>query len=185
MLFRSERVDRVRHQASCIGDLNLECNDYDGNTLSLTLGDVRIFPKISDSLISVSQLWDQHRVQVLFGSENAIVLNSQRNGTGLNVPIVKRNGVFEWHTRAIARLGRNKRCTESRTASCPRACFGNKSAIRSTRSTSYFNDYSADIAAHHMHLRLHAGIHRLRKLPSITADAPPSLSRAGNVRCEH
>ena len=180
-----EGVDRVRHQASCIGDLNLECNDYDGNTLSLTLGDVRIFPKISDSLISVSQLWDQHRVQVLFGSENAIVLNSQRNGTGLNVPIVKRNGVFEWHTRAIARLGRNKRCTKSRTASCPRACFGNKSAIRSTKSTSYFNDYSADIAAHHMHLRLHAGIHRLRKLPSITADAPPSLSRAGNVRCEH
>ena len=179
-----EGIDRVRHQATCIGDLEVECHDQSGEAIALKVNDVRIFPKVRDSLVSVSQLWEQHRIQVLFGSENAIVVNGKGSGVDLNLPIVKRNGVFEWHTRATSRLKTADTNTNGKST-CPRICFGNKSMIRSTRAKSYFNDYSADVAAHHMHLRLHAGIQRLRRLPLITADAPPSLSRAAHVRCEH
>ena len=178
-----EGVDRVRHHATCMGDLDVQCHDSNGKRVGLKISDVRIFPKVSDSLISVSQLWTKHKVQVQFSPTNAIMLKDENGAPAMSLPIVPRNGIFEWRVQATARL----QDTKSRQFAkyCPRVLFGNKSSIRSTKSHSYFNEYSADVAAHHMHLRLHAGTSRLRSLPSITADAPPSLSRAGPVRCEH
>eukprot|EP00965_Chrysotila_dentata_P059190 1964127-Pleurochrysis_carterae.AAC.1 len=43
---------------------------------------------------------------------------------------------------------------------------------------------SSNDAAAHKHRRLHVGVARLRNLPSLTADAPASLSNASPTTCD-
>ena len=191
-----EGVDRVKHTATCIGDLDVSCIDSAGHPTEIRIRNVRIFPDITDSLLSVSQLWNEGRVKVLFGAENSIVMISHGGEGELRLPFKERNGIFEWRVHCASRT-----CSPTRNSGLPqllsgrvhdprsvrpRVCFGNDATVRSVRSSSYFNEYSADIAAHHMHHRLHIGLHRLRNLPTLTSDAPPSLAHAsGAVRCRH
>ena len=179
-------MDRVKHRATCIGDMHIKCFDQHNELVGLKISDVRVFPNVKDSLLSVSQLWTQGKVQVLFGADNVIILNGKGDGQSLSLPIVERNGIFEWLVHPDARRPNGRPPKNSCYNHRPgRACFGSGATIRSTKSHTYFNEYSPNIAAHHMHNRLHAGVDRLRNLPAITADAPPNLAQCGAVRCEH
>ena len=189
-----EGVDRMKHTATCIGDLDVSCIDSAGHPTDIRIRNVRIFPDVTDSLLSVSQLWNEGRVKVLFGAENSIVMISHGGEGELRLPFKERNGIFEWRVHCASRT-----CSPTKNNGLPqllsgrvhyprsvrpRVCFGNDATVRSVQSNSYFNEYSADIAAHHMHHRLHIGLQRLRNLPTLTSDAPPSLAHAsGAVRC--
>ena len=152
-------MDRVKHRATCIGDMHIKCFDQHNELVGLKISDVRVFQNVKDSLLSVSQLWTQGKVQVLFGADNVIILNGKGDGQSLSLPIVERNGIFEWLVHPDARRPNGRPPKNSCYNHRPgRACFGSGAMIRSTKSHTYFNEYSPNIAAHHMHNRLHAGV---------------------------
>ena len=196
-------VDRVTHRATCIGDLPIVCQDHHGQDVRASIGGVRIFPKVNDSLISVSQLWADGRIEVRFGKLNGIVVK-ERPLTYL--PFQQENGVYKWYVSSDSRgvstanpqrshptLSQPAPQLPSLTSDMPprvkrngrRVLFSGSLMAHSVRATSHMNDYSTEVAAAHMHRRLHAGVKRLRLLPQLTADAPPRLAQAREVACEH
>eukprot|EP00965_Chrysotila_dentata_P019084 636036-Pleurochrysis_carterae.AAC.1 len=56
-------------------------------------------------------------------------------------------------------------------------------AIHASRTHHHLSIMSPSTAMAHMHNRLHAGSNRLRNLPKITADAPPSLAHGHFEGC--
>ena len=200
-------VDRVTHRATCIGDLILPitCQDQRGRDVRASIGGVRIFPKVNDSLISVSQLWADGRIEVRFGKMNGVVVREQPL---TYLPFKQENGVYKWYVSNDPQGMVN--ADSSRPLSSPpplqsvpqlpcltpdmpletkrngrRVLFSGSLMAHSVRATSHMHEYSTDAAAAHMHRRLHAGIKRLRMLPQLTADAPPRLAQAKEVACEH
>ena len=58
-------------------------------------------------------------------------------------------------------------------------------ATHSSKSISHIGSLAPDLAAQHMHRRLHVGSRRMNLLPALTADAPANLSRAKVGSCPH
>eukprot|EP00965_Chrysotila_dentata_P102625 3388082-Pleurochrysis_carterae.AAC.2 len=95
----------------------------------------------------------------------AIVGPPAVNGTRLTLPFVRKGGLYEW--RVTIRL-------PSPSSAANR---GRCLAIHASKASHHIDVMSPSDAILYMHRRLHAGASRLRALPSITADAPPAITR--------
>ena len=146
--------------------------DNDGNLRRVLIHDVRVFPDFEDSLISVRQLWTASRANTIFGDTCHIAVSDDSSGNGcLQLPFVDGAWTYEWHVVGTAGLPES---------SLPKPKARGLGIHRPT-STSHVAALPSESAAAAMHRRLLAGVERLRRLPSCTADAPPSLSKARNV----
>ena len=93
---RISGVDNVEHECPLIGDLQLEAKGSDGLIYQLLIRNVRYAPTVSDSLLSVSQLWSDSKVNVAFGDKCTLI-----SSCGQQLPFTrsKRNALYIWHVR--------------------------------------------------------------------------------------
>ena len=118
------------------------------------------------------QLWTASRTNTIFGDNCHIAVSDDSLGNGcLQLPFVDGAWTYEWHVVGTAGLPES---------SLPQPKARGLGIHRPT-STSHVAALPSESAAAAMHRRLLAGVERLRRLPSCTADAPPSLSKARNV----
>eukprot|EP00965_Chrysotila_dentata_P178343 5890047-Pleurochrysis_carterae.AAC.1 len=161
-------VDGAPQRCVAIGDMCVTALDDKGTKVELTLTGVRCVPTMSDSLLSVGQLWASAGIDCRFAGTCAMELAPDANGTRRRLPFMRRGGLYEWH---VAK-------PEVPPCSSPRAL-----AMHSGRASSHIHVMSTNDAARCMHRRLHAGAARIKALPSLVADAPASLSQSLPPSC--
>eukprot|EP00965_Chrysotila_dentata_P094018 3107413-Pleurochrysis_carterae.AAC.1 len=71
--------------------------DDKGNRVELTLSGVRCVPTMSDSLLSVGQLWASAGIDCRFAGTCAMELAPGADGTRCRLPFLRRGGLYEWH----------------------------------------------------------------------------------------
>ena len=168
-----EGIDNKVHRCVSMGDLPICAQDGDGTWRQLLISDVRCVPTIQDTLISIDQLWDESRVDVVFRDVRSVVCPGEESPSR-RFPFVREGGLSIWHVLGNA-------ADPSRPFEQARHCQALN--VHSTRSTSHVSSLSTDAAVEIFHHRLHAGVDRLRRLPRLTADAPDCLLHAHNVSC--
>ena len=194
-------VDRKSHSCTRIGDLPITVRGGDGRAYNITIPNVRCIPTFKDSLISVQQLWKDCKVDTQFRDQCVLVTS-----TGKHLPFdANQRGLFVWtvlaghasrqaiqsltpaSTSTDANHSHRMRfadpadSTNSPTQPAPRAL--SLQGTHSSKTVSHIAALSPDVAAAHMHRRLHIGVKSMQRLPSITSDAPPNLARARVNAC--
>eukprot|EP00965_Chrysotila_dentata_P147042 4854331-Pleurochrysis_carterae.AAC.1 len=71
--------------------------DEKGNRIELTLTGVRCVPTMSDSLLSVGQLWASAGIDCRFAEACVMELAPDANGRRCRLPFIRRGGLYEWH----------------------------------------------------------------------------------------
>eukprot|EP00965_Chrysotila_dentata_P147797 4878374-Pleurochrysis_carterae.AAC.1 len=71
--------------------------DDKGNRVELTLSGVRCVPTMSDSLLSVGQLWASAGIDCRFAGTCAMELAPGADGSRCRLPVLRRGGLYEWH----------------------------------------------------------------------------------------
>ena len=165
-------IDHAVHTCSQIGDLPMLARDSQGVYHKVTLPNVRFAPTLRDTLISVDKLWRESKVTALFG-DNACL----KEASGRVYPVQRERGLFMWRVRCASNL----RPTSTGPDSSALTAF----AVHSSRSTSHIEAMRPDVAAAHIHRRLHIGVKRMALLPTLTADAPANISKARHNACPH
>ena len=134
---------------------------------------VRCVPTITDSLISIDQLWDESRTDVVFRDIRSVILPGESTGSR-TFPFEREAGLNMWNV--VGNAGDPARPYDhlSHTQILN---------VHSTRASSHVASLSTAAAVDLFHHRLHAGAERLRRLPRITADAPECLTHARHATC--
>ena len=179
----------------------------DGLEYQLLLRNVRHSPTFMDSLISINQLWQESKVDVIFKDSCCLRAPCGKQfpfgvprATGLCIwnviSIISKRGTQErmaptvsqqlhgrnYHNDPLSKPGANPLKTSDAKSRSKVLSF---QATHSSKSISHIASLAPDIAAQHMHRRLHVGARRMNLLPSMTADAPSNLSRAKVGSCPH
>ena len=129
---------------------------------------VRCVPTINDTLVSVDQLWDDSRVDAVFRDIRSVILSGEHTD-GRIFPWTRESGLNIWHV-----VG-NARDPAKPYARAERASIF---SVHSIQSQSHVSSLPPETAASIFHRRFHAGIDRLRRMPTMTSDAPKSLERS-------
>eukprot|EP00965_Chrysotila_dentata_P178300 5889015-Pleurochrysis_carterae.AAC.2 len=132
-----------------------------GITLSLLLRDVRCVPTFSDSLLSVSQLWESSFIGCRFGGAQAMPSPPCIAGERLSLPFSRYGGLYVWRVLL-------------RDFVSPSFAARAIMVVNASHSRHHMDVMSPNDATVCVHRRLHLGASKLRRLPSSTA--PPSLS---------
>eukprot|EP00965_Chrysotila_dentata_P091505 3021460-Pleurochrysis_carterae.AAC.1 len=103
---------------------------------------------MSDSLLSVGQLWASAGIDCRFTEACVMELAPDADGRRCRLPYIRRGGLYEWHV-----------ASSSASPSTERAL-----ALHSGRASSYIHVMSANDAALCMHRRLQAGAARIKAL---------------------
>ena len=169
-----EGIDRKIHRCSCQGDMPIAAQDAGGVWRQLLIRNVRCVPSIPDSLVSIDQLWDDSKTDVVFRDVRSVLLAGE-DTPSRKFPFAREGGLSLWHVvgnaRDPARPFDHSRHAQALT-------------VHSARSTSHVASLSTAAAVDLFHHRLHAGAERLRQLPRMTADAPECLVHARHVTCD-
>lgn len=138
------------------------------NERHLLLLNVRYSPNVTDTLLSIDQLWEEMQCDVRFRDLRRVEMHADSASPTL-FKFVKENGSFVWKLkRAKYDVGR---------------CFA--AGMPRPRATSHLNNLPADMAAAVLHRRLHLGEDIIKRLPALTADAPESVSSCPRQACGH
>ena len=190
-------VDHKPHDCLTLGDMPVLARGADGLEYSLLIKNVRYTPTFKDSLISINQLWLESKVDVTFKDVCALTTTCGKRFP-FNKPKVA--GLYSWRVLSDVPkdlpnepISHSKEAQQSspnqpvksvpKSANVPQAL--SFKATHSSKSISHVASLAPDIAAQHMHRRLHVGVRRMNLLPSLTADAPANLSRAKVGSCPH
>ena len=195
-------IDHRVHDCPVIGDMPIFAKGSDGLEYQLLLRNVRHSPTFMDSLISINQLWRESKVDVIFKDSCCL-----RAPCGKQFPfgVPRATGLYVWNVVSVISKGERMAPTVSlqshgrnyhndplskpganplKTSDAkPRSKVLSFQATHSSKSISHIASSAPDIAAQHMHRRLHIGARRMNLLPSMTADAPSNLSRAKVGSC--
>ena len=188
-------VDHHPHKCESIGDLPVRARGDDGSEYHLLIRNVRYAPTFKDSLISINQLWLESKVDVTFKDLCCLITRCGKRfpfdkpkATGLYTWRVLSNATKQTRMSSTAEDKTSVRPSVNRTTvpCIPATATGTASSLsfqatHSSKSVSHIASLAPDVAARHMHRRLHLGARRMNLLPSLTADAPVNLSRAGSV----
>ena len=155
-----------------IGDLPIVATDAEGKPHRLLIEGVRLIPSMTDTLLSVDQLWEGARSEARFANFRSIFLPPSESGGQTIFPFGRRHGLYTWSVVGNA--------AEPNRPAAGRAL---RSSIHGPHARSHIANLSPDDAARFIHRRLHAGVERIRRLPSVTADAPEVLARARSTPC--
>ena len=168
-----------RHRITLIGDLPLLVRSRDGKLRRVILRNVRCVPTFTDTLVSVDQLWEDAGIEARFAGTCAICVPTQAGHCAMDLPFTRREGLFQWAVLPTKRAGDDSLCRTDETSRCLQA------RIHRARTTSHIAALPPAEAAAAIHRRLHINNEYLKRLPTVTSDAPPNLKRAENHSCEH
>ena len=191
-------IDHQPHECTLLGDMPIKARCNDGFEYHLVIKNVRCAPTFRDSLISINQLWLESKVDVSFKDACCLI-----TPCGKRFPFdrPKGGGLYAWRVQRdvpkCKNLSKHVRFADTQSTSfqsstaAPRSAGGSIStasalsfqATHSSKSLSHISSLAPDVAARHMHRRLHLGARRMNLLPSLTADAPDNLSRAKVGAC--
>ena len=165
-----------------IGTLPVCVRDQGGTWRSLEIPNVR-YARQGDSLLSVDQLLEDLNLDVAFRNVRCVVAPH-----GTHFPFARGRahgdnpGLPEWHMQIRTTRDHTKRGKLAAPAplKIPRAL---KAVIHRGHTSSHIGHLSAERAGAAMHRRLHIGVRRLRKLATLTADAPKNLALAPEHSC--
>ena len=174
-------VDRRSHACPYVGDLPLLAIDAGGRYVKVVLRNVRHAPTLHDTLISVERLWRDDGISARFQDECTLKLPS-----GRSLDMARSQGLFLWEVRTATNLRATTRpLPMPRDPAQPRDSALNSFAVHSSKTSSHIAALKPDIAAAHIHRRLHVGVKRMASLPALTADAPPNIAKARLNACPH
>ena len=190
---RFTAADGTIATCTCIGDMPVLCRLDDGTIATLVIRNVRCIPSFKYTLLSVTQLWEEQRIDSQFNDTKALLL--PRTGFG---PFGKRSIRYEKDrrmptVRLISAVGTGLPGTgtaaaasslDSVAASSIALAAGVSSAplgFHRVGSASHVGHLPAAKAAELMHRRSHAGIGKIRQSHFATSDAPKNLSSASAV----
>ena len=151
-----------------VGDLEISTLDENGRETTIKLTNVRLTPDVDIALISVRQLIGAN-FEVMLGTP--LCLRSPISEATL--PLHMSNGLYLLKGHAAPSPTRHEAAEINVTHA---AAF---SSARDPHSTSHIAALPPEEAARHMCRRLHLGMGKMRALPTITADVPSNLGKAG------
>ena len=175
-------IDHKPHKCPQMGDLKIAVKDSKHNYRQVLVTNVRYCPSCPDSLISVGQLWKEGRVETKFRDEGS--LQTPDNHV---FPLERQRGLYVLRSIHINKAApspspsTNVERAEGGTDTSDRALFSH--TVHAAKSFSHIASLSPDIAAAHLHRRLHLGSKTLSKLPQLTADTPDNVTRARTNSC--
>ena len=204
-------IDHKAHECPYVGDLPVFALGSDGLEYPILIKNVRYSPTFKDSLISINQLWLESKVDAVFKDVCALSTPCGKNfpfskphATGLYTWIVMSNSARvkqqqqqpKQHDKCTLKHSSIKASLETPVSPQPATERGGGSytskgkamtfnATHSSKSVSHVGSLAPDLAAQHMHRRLHIGSRRMNLLPTLTADAPANLARAKVGSCPH
>ncbi len=189
-------IDGIVHHCTTIGDLPVFARATSGKIYRLLLQDVRHFEGVPYSLVSVKQLWTSGGVDSVFRDVECMIVPTSA-GT-ISFPFTHRGGVYQWHVDGCASEAKARRDqglvlkanakppppppplpARLRVATAdPQATTG---AIHRAKASAHLDALGSNTVAAILHRRLHAGLDRLRKLATTTADAPLGIAAASGL----
>ena len=172
-------ADGSRHRITMIGDLPLMVRDRHRKLRRVILRNVRCVPTFTDTLVSVDQLWEDASIEARFAGTCAICVPTQAGHCAMELPFQRREGLFQWAVLPTRRSSDDTPCRTDETARCLKA------HIHRAHATSHITALPPAEASAAVHRRLHINHEYLKRLPSITSDAPQSLKKAEPHSCEH
>ena len=190
-------IDRKPHACPEIGDLAFAAKTSDGRLRVALIRNVRLCPSCDDTLISVGQLWREAKAEVVFRDQGFIQTTS-----GVQFPLTRQRGLYllkSWHVDAnkLRRHPSSPPSIRSTPSTSPPASdhFGSKEymsgpcptlfahTVHSNKAAGHIAALSPDVAAAHLHRRLHLGARKLATLPKLTEDTPDNISKARLNAC--
>ena len=96
-------ANKSRVQVSLIGTVRLNLVDDAGKPYTMLLRNVHYSPEFSNSLLSVDEMYKQHRIKTVFGGENHMLLPS-----GEKIPL-QQDGTRNFQLHAYAMVSANAR----------------------------------------------------------------------------
>ena len=173
-------VDEIQHSCACIGDLPLLVKNKDGRLVRFLLTNVRCVPEYNVSLLSVKQLWRDSGIDTIFKDVCTLVLPD-----GSALPFAELSSGYNWTVMTRQGLDARPHPSPDIRAKQMKALARSLSniGIHSARTHSHIDALGSDDAAFRMHRRLHLGVGRIRKLATMTSDAPACLSHAKHAPC--
>ncbi len=189
-------IDGIVHHCTTIGDLPVFARATSGKIYRLLLQDVRHFEGVPYSLVSVKQLWTSGGVDSVFRDVECMIVPTSA-GT-ISFPFTHRGGVYQWRVDGCASEAKARRDqglvlkanakppppppplpARLRVATAdPQATTG---AIHRAKASAHLDALGSNTVAAILHRRLHAGLDRLRKLATTTADAPLGIAAASGL----
>ena len=171
-------------RATAIGDLPILAKSSSGALVRFTIKDVRYIPDFCYTLLSVRQLWDQHRINAKFADERFLEL--PQNHTIPFRSTDAKTKLYLLDVRSPASAKANNRGNRA-TAAISR-CFEHPNALASlgfhdVSSISHVGKLSASQAGELIHRRSHLPLAKVRNLPNVTADMPKNLAAAQQCSC--
>ena len=186
-------IDDVVHQCSLIGDLPLYAHSKGGRLHRLVLKDVRVAKGLPYSLISVKQLWATSRIDCVFRDSECMVVPTA--GGDVLFPFQHRGGLYQWCVDGCAAESKLQHSTALALAAAadPSPSVATRlqvptadgqattGAIHRSKASAHLDALGGNTVAAILHRRLHAGLDRLKRLASTTADAPAGVATATDL----
>ena len=168
------------HVTRCtvIGDLPVFAKTLDGAVIRIVFTNVRCVPDFKYTLLSVTQLWEEQRIDARFRDLNHLQLPAEAGGHCL--PYDK-----ELKLSTLVLVSEKELLDGARS---PKPSSGHQSAFlgfHAPKSVSHIARLSAAQAGELIHRRSMLGTAKIRKLADITSDAPKNVTSSPNVTSVH
>ena len=183
------RVSKATH----IGDLPVVTRTKSKELVDFTLTNVRCVPGFKYNLISVTQIWDEQRIDARWRDLRHLEFPSDAGGHQIGY-----DPSFQLSTITVvpgAKVGRGgRRPIEELQATCRASALATNApsadqtslvGYHRVGSTSHIRNMSVANASAYLHRRLHCGTRKLRSAANASRDAPSNLSSAIDVTCPY
>ena len=173
--------------ATCIGDMPVAVRDSDGTARLWLVRNVRCVPAFHYTLLSVTQLWEEQRIDSAFGNTRSLLfeVSGKRDpvripfSADLRLPSVSLVSMAGNHRTASRQLAPTSAGAPPLTAAPASIVFSSKAlGWHRVGTTAHIARLPAAQAAEVLHRRSHLGIDKLRATAHTTADAPKNLASA-------
>ena len=162
-----------------IGDLPVLAKDASGKIFRFTFTNVRYVPDFKFTLISVSQIWRDQRVDSLFADKRVLLFP---NGTRVPFDPRFRACVVTFVSEAMVSKAMTSAVPKSKESGVEKlAGVG----FHNIKSVAHVARLPIAQASELLHRRCHLGVNKIRALPHVTNDAPKVLASAVPGSCVH
>ena len=172
-------------KCTAIGDTPVIAVDSTGATVWFKLTNVSVVPSFKYTLLSVTQMWKEQRINARFSDKMDLLLPPSAGG--LSIPFKKDSAlcVVELISEPIFSSGSTAASRSSSSTSVSNSQYHSLLGFHDVKSISHIAKLSSAQAGELFHRRTHAGLARTRAAPDNTCDAPGNLRSAPMCTCVH
>jgi hypothetical protein len=165
-------------KSTVIGDMPVVVCVDSGEKVKIVIRNVRCVPDFTYTLLSVTQLWEEQKIDARFADTKALVLPSSADGRRVPYASEKKLPTIRMVSAVAPGLAYSRHLALAAGQSSSPLGFHRVGA------TAHVARLPAAQAAELLHRRGHMGVDKLRALAHMTRDVPKNLSHAPACSCE-